>query len=298
MKHLFYLLTLLLISSCSPHTNSSNQLKVIKENINNNLDTALVLLKQERSNYATYNQKEKMYYLLLQTEAMNRAFMPLDTISYMQNVIDFFSSNGDNHEKMRANYMMGCIQRDKSNSPLAIKYYNYAISYADTTQQNCDYRLLTKIYSQMGYIFHLQRFPEKELEIKEKALQAAQRTGDTLMIINCKDKICDAYIYQNNDKIYFKLTNEIYNIYKKMGREDKAARTASSLLKHYLQEKDYQTTKHIIDEYVTKANSLDSLGNPKYPGAEFIYFYQGKYYEGIANTDSALFYYYLLAELV
>lgn len=296
MKHLFYLLTLLLILSCSPHTNRFNQLKVIEESINGNLDTALILLKQERPNYSAYSKQNKMYYLLIQTEAMNRAFMPLDTISYMSDVVGYFSSNGDNHEKMRANYMMGCVQRDKGNSPLAIKFYNDAISYADTTLKDCDYRQLTKIYSQMGYIFHLQRFPKKELEVKEKALQAAIKTKDTMMIINCKDKICDAYIYQNDDNLFFKLTNDIYNTYKKMGREDKAARTASSLLKHYLQQKDYQTTKHIIDEYLTKANSLDSHGMPLYPGAEFIYFYQGKYYEGVAKTDSALIYYYKLLQ--
>lgn len=51
----------------------------------------------------------------------------MDTINYMDEVLDYYSFWGKDGEKALANYMMGCVYRDRGNSPMALQYYNEAV---------------------------------------------------------------------------------------------------------------------------------------------------------------------------
>lgn len=103
----------------------------------------------------------------------------MDTINYMDEVLDYYSFWGKDGEKALANYMMGCVYRDRGNSPMALQYYNEAV--VKMIQQNetvislCCLNLWT-----MADVYRLQRYPQMELKILDKKAQVALKMNDTL----------------------------------------------------------------------------------------------------------------------
>ena len=109
-------------------------------------DSVLSLLEQAEKEAASYPRRNRMRYRLLQAEAMNKTYLPLDTLTSMDEVLDYYLSHGNRDERMRACYLMGSIYRDRGNSPLALQYYRDAIGEADTTETGCDYAQVSRIY--------------------------------------------------------------------------------------------------------------------------------------------------------
>lgn len=74
-----------------------------------------------------HETKHRMQYELQRVQELNKAFVPLDTVTIMDTVLNYYESHGSQADKMMANYMMGCVHRDKGNSPIALDYYRKAI---------------------------------------------------------------------------------------------------------------------------------------------------------------------------
>ena len=144
-------------------------------------DSALLVLEQAEKETATYPHRNRMRYLLLRAEAMNKAYFPLDSITYMDEVLDYYLSHGNRDERMRACYLMGSVWRDRRNSPLALQYFRDAIGEADTTATDCDYAQVSRIYAQIARLFDKQRYPQMELEQWKQAMRYALLAKDTLM---------------------------------------------------------------------------------------------------------------------
>ena len=109
---------------------------------------------------------------------MNKTYLPLDTLTSMDEVLDYYLSHGNRDERMRACYLMGSIYRDRGNSPLALQYYRDAIGEADTTETDCDYAQVSRIYAQMALLFDRQRYPQMELEQWRQAMRYALLHAD------------------------------------------------------------------------------------------------------------------------
>ena len=291
MTRFYVIIVIFFFASCSFNSQKNEQLKVVEKNLNTNLDSASNILKQEKNNYRYYSKYNKMHYLLLKTAVMNRAFVSLDTVSYMNDVLTYFMSNGDADDKMLANYIMGCVCRDKGDSPAAIKYFNEAICWVDTTAKSCDYRQVAKILSQTASIYHKQSYPQMELKFREKALQVARKTHDPLMVVHYKDQLRGAYLYFGDTVKYVNVTNDVCREYIKLGREDMAASANATLMKYFLMRKNYAKVRQLMVDYQQKAKGLDQSGTPLRSGAEFFYYYVGGYYDGIGKPDSALWAY-------
>ena len=78
-------------------------------------------------------EKDRMRYLLLRTQAMNKAFIMLDTIKYMDEVVCYYERHGTNADRVQAYYMQGSVCRDKHDGPRALEYFQKALSCIDTT---------------------------------------------------------------------------------------------------------------------------------------------------------------------
>ncbi len=290
IKNVFILL--LAIPFMNACTSSKNErLQQIESVLNENLDSAWGMLCQDSACLGEYSKSDRMKYLLLRTEAMNKLFYALDTISYMDEVWDYYSAHGSKEEKAQANYMMGSVYRDKGNSPLALQYYNEAVAKLDTTKSDCDYRLLSKIYGQMADIYDLQRYPLMELKALQKMALYTKMAKDTLgYFMALENKASVFHKLGNLDSVY-QIATQAYRNYKKMGKEDYAAAALAPLHEIYLKRKDYTKAKRALDEYRAKSRMLDEHGEPVYSGREFYYNYLGKYYEETGQTDSSIWCY-------
>lgn len=253
-------------------------------------DSVLLVLEQAEKETATYPHRNRMRYLLLRAEAMNKAYLPLDSITYMDEVLDYYLSHGNRDERMRACYLMGSVWRDRGNSPLALQYFRDAIGEADTTETDCDYAQVSRIYVQMARLFHRQRYPQMELEQWKQAMRYALLAKDTLMYIQCQDYISDAYFLLGKEDSVVYFIQQAYRNYLKYGREDWAAATQLVMADYYLKHDSLDKAKQALDEYRNGSGFFESDGNVS-SGYEIFYSYIGEYYEKTARLDSAVFYY-------
>ena len=51
---------------------------------------------------------------------------------------------------MEAYYLLGCVYRDLGEAPNALSVFHDAVDFADTTDIDCDYALLSRVHAQMA----------------------------------------------------------------------------------------------------------------------------------------------------
>ena len=288
-KHQFCLLVVMLFCvACT--TSHKNRMQQIESVLDKHPDTAWVMLRQDSAYLGEYSKCDRMKYLLLRTEAMNKLFYSLDTIDYMDEVLAYYSSHGSAEEKALANYMMGSVYRDRGNSPQALQYYNEAVVQLDTNLNN-NYLFLSRIYGQMADIYSLQRYPQMEEKMCRKNALYALKAKDTLGYIQALEYRGRIFLKLGKLDSVFHIASRAYQAYKKIGRDDYAASALPPLTDIYLRRKNYVKAKQTLDEYREKSKLLDENGNPLYPGMEYFYNYLGWYYKDVEKLDSALWCY-------
>ena len=290
MKRLLYWVGLLIGISACVNPKGEEVLAEAERLVQASPDSALLVLEQAEKETATYPHRNRMRYLLLRAEAMNKAYFPLDSITYMDEVLDYYLSHGNRDERMRACYLMGSVWRDRRNSPLALQYYRDAIGEADTTATDCDYAQVSRIYAQMALLFHKQRYPQMELEQWKQAMRYALLAKDTLMYIQCQERMSSAYYLLNMEDSVVACTRRGYAAYLKYGRKDWAAATQLVMADYYLKCDSLAKAKQALDEYRNGSGFFESNGDIL-PGYGIFYSYKGEYFEKTSRLDSALFYY-------
>ena len=293
MKRLLYWIGLLIGITACVNSKGEDMLAEAERLMLAYPDSALPLLEQAEKESAIYSRRNRMRCRLLQAEAMNKAFLPLDSMDGMDEVLDYYLSHGNRDERMRAYYLMGSIYRDQGNSPLALQYYRDAIGEADTTETDCDYAQVSRIYAQMALLFDRQCYPQMELEQWKQVMRYALLAKDTLMYIQCQDYISGAYFLLSKEDSVVYFIQQAYRNYLKYGREDWAAATRIVMADYYLKHDSLDKAKQALDEYRNGSGFFES-NDSVWSGYEIFYSYIGEYYEKTARLDSAVFYYWKL----
>lgn len=229
-----------------------------------------------------------MQYELQRVQEMNKAFVPLDTVTVMDTVLDYYESHGNNAEKMMANYMMGCVHRDRGNSPLALEYYRKATKYADTTDMD-EVKTLSRIYGQIAEVFHRQRVPRLEIEAEKEAVRFAMKAKDTIAGIIFYAYLAAPYHMMDKTDTALIINQTAFNEYVKIGRRDLAAGILPMSIDINLQQRKYKEANQLMNIFEQESGMFSS-GNIS-SGHELYYSYKGQYYDGIGKKDSSIYYY-------
>jgi hypothetical protein len=212
------------------------------------------------------------------------------SVSDVQPYLEFFNRHGEPNDQMLANYMMGSAYRDEGNAPMALKFFRFATELADTTADNCDYRILSRVYGQIAHLFHIQRSPNLELAAQHKAIQYAWIAKDTVSAIIFTENLAKPYhmLNQMDSALYF--SQKAASLFKAIGRTELAVRTLGLDIDIYLRQQNYNLAKEAIEEYENKSLFFDEHGNIV-EGKESFYNFKGIYFEGVGQRDSAEYYY-------
>ncbi|MBQ7419194.1 MAG: hypothetical protein IJV17_00475 [Prevotella sp.] len=249
-------------------------------------DSAMLLLDEVQKE--DLSKKYRMKYELLRTQAMNKAYVPLDSITVMDTVLEYYELHGNQEDIMMANYMAGCVQRDRGNSPVALKYYRKAIEFADTTNLK-DIRTLSRIYGQISSLFNEQRSPQLDIEAERMAYYWALKARDTIAAINYYAYMASPYHMMDKMDSALLINQTAVNDYIKIGRKDLAAGILPISIDIYIRQKRYEEAKRAMTIF-EQESGLFKDGDIS-QGHEFYYYYKGVYYEGLGYNDSALHYY-------
>ena len=177
---------------------------------------------------------------------MNKDFIPLDTVYVMDSVLDYYESHGTQKDKMMANYLMGCVHRDRGNSPIALEYYRKATKFADTTDMD-DVKTLSRIYGQIADVFNRQRAPQLEIKAEKEAVRLALKAKDTITAINYYAYLAGPYHMMNKMDSALTISQTAINEFTKMGRKDLAAGFLPTTIDIYLREKNFEEVKKLMN---------------------------------------------------
>lgn len=193
-----------------------------------------------------FTKAQKMRYYLLYHKAMNKADIDFTSDSIMLAVVDYYDHHGSTNDKMLAYYILGCVYRDMHEAPLALEYYNKAAEQADTTSTNCDYAILCRVYSQMGFLFAKQHLPYQELASFDKATLYAYKAQDTLNAIRYYENKIGAYTYLNNEDSAIIINTRAAELFRKHGYNRDADIAFGCNYGYYVKRKDKEKAKKVL----------------------------------------------------
>lgn len=153
--------------------------------MNNHADSALQMLDSLKEEKSHWTKSQRMRYDLLLLKAENKAFVPLTSDSIAKDLVSYYNIWGNANERMMAHYLLGCVYRDKGDSPRAIESYLDAINKADTTAKDCDFFTLSCVYSQMGGIFYNQLLLSNSIKAYQEASKNAFKSSK-IFWVTCK----------------------------------------------------------------------------------------------------------------
>jgi tetratricopeptide (TPR) repeat protein len=253
-------------------------------------DAALALLDSiPEADRARMSKGQRMRYELLRADAQNKNFVKFTTDSVLKAVVSYYDSHGTPNERMRANYLLGRAYYDMGETPLALKYYHEAADCADTTQIDCDYKLLSRVHGQMGYLFLDQFSPNNALEEFDAAQRLALMCNDTLMYISNYSFKGSAYEYLNMPDSALSVKRNANRFYKHFGYVEEAGMCMAPVFDILVERGDLNEVASRMAEYERVTNILNQ---EKVSEERIIYFgTKGRYYLKVGKLDSALFYF-------
>ena len=237
------------------------------------------------------HRSQEMSEALLRAEEMNRNYQSMDTLKGMEQVADYYRPFlGRSQRYMRALYMLGCVYRDRGDAPMALHYYQEAVSQADTTDADCDFHTLCRIYGQMSSLYHRQRSPQLELEAERKAYAAAMKAKDTLAAISYYEHTAGPYYFWGMKDSALAIIEHAADLYLRYNRKKNAAAAMGVAADFYVKKGDFKRAKTLMVQYEANSGFFDK-NREITPGRESYYYTKGLYYEGIEMIDSALYYF-------
>lgn len=284
------LLTAGLLVGCGDRR-TDQMLSSIDTLMNNHPDSALQMLDSLKLEQPHWSKSQRMRYDLLHLKAENKAYVPLTSDSIAKNLVSYYDTWGNANERMMAHYLLGCVYRDKGDSPRAIDAYQKSISQADTTATDCDFYTLSCIYAQMAGVFHQQLLFTNEINARKLSTHFANYSKDSLQVILNLSKSAGAYLLLNKKDSAETLLNEVWHLYQEGHCAQNTLQASTTLIYLYVQEpnKNFEAKK-LIDEYEAKSILFDN--NHELSGTrKQYYYYKGQYYDNVGLLDSAEYYY-------
>ena len=238
----------------------------------------------------TGEDSRQMHEALMQAKAQNENFEPFTSDTTMLRVVDYYDSHGTANEQMLAHYLLGCVYRDLGDAPRALECYHDAVSKADTTDADCDFQRLSRIYGQMADLFHAQRSPQFEKEAELNAIRMAWIAKDTLAALNFYAHLAGVYRMTENLDSALYISQDACRLFIEYGYEKYAYGFLPSLIAIYLDKGNYAEANKMTEIFERESGFFDEHGNIS-NGKEIYYYTKGLCNYGINRIDSALFWY-------
>lgn len=226
---------------------------------------------------------------LQELQARNQADSLMTDLKQATRLCQYFDSHGTPNERMLAHYLLGRTYADLGEAPQALDAYHTAADCADTTAQDCDYRLLSRVHGQSANLFFSQLMPNEMLDELNQMRAYAIKAEDTLSWIYAKQWKHTAYDLLGRDKDALQELTEAYNEYMHNGYKEMAYNCLAGIIDYHVKANDYQDVDSFIKCFETRSSFFRD-GNAT-SGHEYYYNCKGMYYTGIERYDSAEHYF-------
>lgn len=167
----------LLFAACTSRTDYNTLLVRADSLMQLHPDSALHLLEEIPVDQLC-TEGDTAYYALLLTQARDKNYIVQTDDSLIRYAIAHYEQMQNMKMQARAYYYAGCVYRDSRKTEDAIKQFLVAESIAGKVK---DYRLLSLIYNNMGYLYYAQDLNEQADSVYNLAGQIAVLLEDSLL---------------------------------------------------------------------------------------------------------------------
>lgn len=296
-------------------------MKVANSLVNTHPDSVLALLKQFRDSINLEPKETQIYYQLLTIKAKDKAYITHTSDSILLKVLHYYENKKDKRHLPEVYYYAGRVYRDLGDAPQALDFFFQAI---DASYLYMDYKLVSRIYSQIGTLYLYQNVYDKAPEAFSKAYQFSILSKDSIsMIYNLRDigrafstqeKVDSAiYYYKKADMLADKIENlnlkriingELSGYYTKLGMYQEAYKSMQiafkkinviNLAPRYSTAAQYYYYTNQLDSaiyYYTQLSFMDkySYKAEGYQGLSYIARSKGEYKKALEYLDKDLAY--------
>ena len=298
MNRCMYLLfvALLLVASlffmaCDEHHSRATALLCRADSLTASCpDSAFRLLESCKSEIASWPESQQMRFHLLHAKAQNKAYVPFTSDTMMNAAVDYYDRNGTVNERMEAHYLLGCVYRDLSDAPKALSAYHDALECADTTADDCNYNILSRVYAQMSDLFYYQNLFENQLASLDRASHYSYLAKDTFAAQLIYSQKMDAYKMLMLPDSMLYVSEKASNYFREAGYNEMAAGISFVPVRYLLDCGEITKAKEYMDLFEHESGLFDENNNIE-PGREVYYYTKGYYYLKTSQYDSAEYFF-------
>lgn len=280
---------LLMFAACGGGVGYPARLVQADSLLYDNPDSALHILESYNDSLKQASTPVRMYYDLLLTTAKDKCYITHTSDSTALQLVSYYEKHGPGDKLALAYYITGRVYDDLQNTPVALEYYQKAVDEALSLKE---YRLLGRIYIQMGMLYFRQNLDKECVSAYMKSYKYGMMVRDSVALPAYFRNMGLAYTLLDNidSTLYyyekaFKLSNEKY-------RKDCLVDELSSI---YMQLGDYKNVRRILsynkEAYDSWADYYVCEGQ-----TDSAKLYYGKVIKTIDNVYKKEYAYYKLAE--
>lgn len=275
-----------MLSACSDNKDVVRLIDQAESVMEQHPDSAYQLLSKADSTIAHQSRKTRMRHLMLTTEAENKLYLPLPSDTLFQQVVDYYDEHGTPNQQLKAHYLLGCIYRDRGETPMTLLCYNDAVEKADTLSNDCDFNTLYKVYGQMADIYEAQVMPDEGIEALKRYSKYALKAGNIYEHIHGVALMAALYDIKGDTAMILSTEKQAHDLYEKYGFERDAVTAYSRTIFIHINRGEYKEARHLMLACEALPGFFDNQGNIC-AGREHYYYAKGLYYMGIGQLDSA-----------
>ena len=281
---------MVMVTGCSERQEYRDALSRAISLMDDHPDSALSVLDSLSNHESGFDHHFSMQYRLHRLNAYNKLDTVFLSIDEANQLVTYFENNGTPNEQMLANYLLGRAYYDLHEAPMALHYFQKASECADTIDDDCNYRLLSRVYGQMGYLFYYQNLIEKSLQCDDKSIEYGLKGKDTLNAILSMPGKCASYdmLSKKDSSIY--IAEQASALAHLHGYEDISAAILGGIIRDVVEKGELIKAKQYMNQYELSSGYFDKHGNIE-KGRETYYYSKGLWYLYSNHLDSAEFYF-------
>lgn len=256
--------------------------------VNTSPDSAVVLLEQLKDSILSKPKSTQMYYHLLSIKAKDKAYIPHTSDSLILQVIHYYEEKEDEKYLPEAYYYAGRIYRDLGDAPQALDYFQKTI---DLIGEGTNYKLYSKVYSQMGTLFLYQDIYDRAMNAYKKANNCNSIAKDNVALIFSLRDIGDTFTGYNQTDSALYYYQKAYSLAKSMKDQPLIEMVQIGLASLYKQLKKYDLARKELEPYFNNSSALHNLKMERQSAVLSI---MADFYYQRQELDSANYYFNLL----
>lgn len=218
-------------------------------------DSAMTILQSVGSK--KLKGESQALYGLLMTQARSCCHLSIENDSLIRHAVNYYSTRPDSLRKSWALYYWGKSLREQKEKKKALVRFQQAVLAATGTH---DFRLLYRLYSQLGSLLLYEFPPDEALDKLDKALHYAQSAADPQAVVCCKGLQAQCYGANSHFEKAERCLQEALQTAKKAGLEEELVMLYFELADISRDKQDYRKALH----YIRKAEECQAFASAKY----------------------------------